>query len=249
MRQAYQGVMNIVRFNWHFYLLALVGVGIGLVVAHWLGGGWWVLGLLIAGIVLLTTVVSLVVSWFIYDASGLYTLNWLDTYPAAQKIINIHAGFDETSTLLAARYPQAELRVMDFYDPKLHTEVSIQRARRAYPPYPGTEVVETGALPLVPASVDLIFVLLSAHEIREEKERIHFFQQLKKALKVGGEVVVTEHLRDRANFLAYTFGFLHFYSRASWLNTFRAAGFDAFREQKTTAFLSTFTLVNDGTTP
>ncbi|MEM1357026.1 MAG: class I SAM-dependent methyltransferase [Bacteroidota bacterium] len=249
MRTAYQGVGNIIRFNWHFYLLALVGVGVGLVVAHWLGGAWWVLGIVIAGGVLLTTLVSLIVSWYIYDRSDLYTLNWLDPYPDASSMLNIHAGFDETSALLAEKYPTAQLRVMDFYDPFLHTEVSIQRARRMYPPYPDTEVVNTGALPLVPGSVDVIFVLLSAHEIRNEEERIHFFQQLKQALKLGGEIVITEHLRDGANFLAYTLGFFHFYSRASWLQIFRAAGFDAFRERKITPFLSTFTLVNDGTPP
>lgn len=249
MRTPYQGVENIVRFNWHFYLLALVGVGLGLVVAHWLGGSWWILGILIACGVLLTTLVSLVVSWYVYDRSELYTLKWLDAYPRARNILNIHAGFDETSTLLAEKYPKAQLRVMDFYDPALHTEVSIQRARRMYPPYPGTEAVHTGALPLVQSSVDVIFVLLSAHEIRDEKERIKFFQQLKQALKLGGEIVVTEHLRDGANFLAYTLGFFHFHSRASWLRTFRAAGFDAFRERKITPFLSTFTLINDGTPP
>ncbi|MEM9259175.1 MAG: class I SAM-dependent methyltransferase [Bacteroidota bacterium] len=189
MRTAYQGVGNIVRFNWHFYLLALVGVCVGLVVAHWLGGGWWALGIIIAGGVLLTTFVSLIVSWYIYDHSDLYALNWLDPYPDARSILNIHAGFDETSALLAEKYPTAQLQVMDFYDPALHTEVSIQRARRRYPPYPGTEAVNTGALPLVPDSIDVIFVLLSAHEIRDDDERIHFFRQLKQALKLGGEIV------------------------------------------------------------
>jgi hypothetical protein len=46
-RQPFQGVSNIVRFNWHYYLIALVGVGLGLWLASWLGGwwlGWWVWG-------------------------------------------------------------------------------------------------------------------------------------------------------------------------------------------------------------
>jgi len=249
MRGPFQGVGNIVRFNWHFYVAAVVGVGVGLAIAAWLGGGWWWLGLAVAAWVLLTTLISLVVSWYIYDYSKLYTLDWLDLNDVPQDLLNIHAGFDETSELLTARFPNARLRVLDFYDPALHTEVSIKRARAAYPPYAGTERVQTGALPLVQGTVDVICVLLSAHEIRDDAERVAFFRQLKASLRPGGRIIVTEHLRDTANFLAYTLGFLHFLSRQSWWQTFQQAGLVITHERKITPFIPTFTLLPNGNTP
>jgi hypothetical protein len=54
-----------------------------------------------------------------------------------------------------------------------------------------------------------------------------------------------EHLRDPANFLAYTIGFLHFYSRATWRAAFRGAGLHLLREQKLTPFISAFILSPD----
>ncbi|MEL7161496.1 MAG: class I SAM-dependent methyltransferase, partial [Bacteroidota bacterium] len=223
MRTPYQGVTNILRFNWHFYVLAVVGTVIGLVVARWLGDGWWWVGLMVAFGVVLTTLVSLVVSWYVYDRSSLYSLNWLDRFGSLRDLINVHAGFDETSALLADRFPEANLRVLDFYDPVLHTEVSILRARRAYPPYPGTERITTTDLPLAAQSVDAIFLLLAAHEIRDVAERVAFFRQLRRALRPEGRIVVVEHLRDGANFFAYTIGFLHFHSRTTWFRTFTQA--------------------------
>jgi hypothetical protein len=57
-----------------------------------------------------------------------------------------------------------------------------------------------------------------------------------------GTVVVTEHLRDPANFLAYTIGFLHFHSRRVWLATFRDTGLRVEHEVKTTPFITAFFL-------
>ena len=61
-----------------------------------------------------------------------------------------------------------------------------------------------------------------------------------------GQVIVTEHLRDTANFIAYNIGFLHFHSKETWLQTFRNAGFKVFQEIKITPFISTFILTKNG---
>lgn len=242
MRHALQGVTNIVRFNWHFYLIALVGVALGLWLAAWLGGWWLVAGLCIALGVVATIVISLLVSWYIYDRSDLYQMTWLPDLTPGTQMVNIHAGFDETSVLLAKHYPENHLLVFDFYDPKLHTEVSIQRARKAYPAYPGTVAVSTTEIPLADEAVDVIFLLLAAHEIRVAAERAAFFALLRRALKPGGQIIVTEHLRDSANFLAYTLGAFHFLSYESWQQTFSEADLVIIKEEKLTPFLTTFTL-------
>jgi SAM-dependent methyltransferase len=249
MRQPFQGVSNIVRFNWHFYLIALMGVGLGLWLAFWLGDWWLVVGLFVAFGVVATMVISLIVSWYIYDRSDLYRLNWLPDLEPGSNIVNIHAGFDETSELLTKRYPGTKLQVFDFYDPALHTEVSIKRARKAYAPYPGTIAIRTTTVPLKDKSVDVIFLLLAAHEIRNAVERAQFFALLRRALKPGGRIIVTEHLRDPANFLAYNVGAFHFLAYGNWQRTFGGAGLAVTKEEKLTPFLTTFTLVDYADSP
>ncbi len=208
-----------------------------------------VLLIISAAVVLASTIISLLVSLYIYDLSGLYKFKWIDSLPTDQLILNIHAGFDETSALLQSRFKSAELVAMDFYDSDKHTEVSIKRARAAYPPYPNTKHAKTNALNLPNESVDKIFVLLAAHEIRDEAERVLFFKELARILKPAGLIYVTEHLRDIPNFLAFNLGFFHFYSKSAWLRTFRQANICLQQEIKLTPFLSTFTLHKNGTAP
>ncbi len=229
--------------------MALVGVVLGLLFAAWLGGYWFVAGAGVAVGVLATTLISLLVSWYVYDHSELYSFDWLPELPAGARIVNIHAGFDETSALLAAKYPTAGLTVLDFYDPELHTEVSIKRARKVYPPYPGTVRISSGELLLEENSIDVVFLLMAAHEIRDIEERGRFFRELHQALKPGGYVVLTEHLRDRPNALAYSFGVFHFLPCQEWCQTFSLAGFESVEKEKLTPFLTTFTLTKDVDTP
>ena len=243
-RGAFQGVWNIIRFNWHFYVVYFVAMLILGVMAVLFNGFWpWVMLALIAAATL-GTALSLWASYYVYDASKLYELNWLKTPQKVANIININAGFDETSVLLVAKFPDSDLQVMDFYDPEKHTEVSIKRARKAYPPYPGTVQVETNHLPLPDQQADLIMNILAAHEIRDEQERIAFFKELKRVLKPKGEIVVVEHLRDWANFLVYNLGFFHFHSKTTWLRTYKAAELQVKTTRKHTPFLTIFTLTH-----
>lgn len=248
MRRPFQGVLNILRFNWHFYLLSLGFLFLLFLLAGFLPGynhGYFY-GLCF--LILVMSVVSLLVSYYVYDLSGLYDFSWLKVLETDRRIVNISAGFDETSHLLKNRFREGELIVLDFYDPQKHTEVSIKRARKAYPVFEGTRQVNTAELGLEDDSADKIFVILSAHEIRDESERIIFFKALKKALKQNGQVFIIEHLRDWTNFLAYNIGFFHFYSKSTWCKTFREAGLKVQCEIKQTPFISTFILLKNGDT-
>jgi SAM-dependent methyltransferase len=201
-------------------------------------------------LVLTSLVVSLAASFYIYDRSGLYKLDWLDFLKASPNalLVNIHAGFDETSFLLANKYPSARLKVLDFYNPVHHTEVSIKRARKAYPPYPGTQSISTSDLSLEPGSVDYAFCLLSAHEIRNRNERTLFFKAMHRSLKEEGNVIVVEHLRNLPNFMAYNIGFLHFFSKREWTSIFATAGLFIDKEIWITPFIRAFILQRNGTT-
>ncbi len=243
-RTAFQGVINIVRFNWHFYVLALSLVAGLLCAAFFLPFplSWIFFGFVLA--IISGTFISLFVSWYVYDHSRLYELNFLKPLQisSSQTLVNVNAGFDETSGILHSKYPDASLAVFDFYDPKKHTEVSIERARKTYPPYPGTKTISTKAIPLRENSADVIFLILAAHEIRNHNERVGFFRQLKNALKEDGKIVVVEHQRDLQNFFAYTIGFFHFFSNAIWKRTFKDSGLNIVSETKHTPFLSIFIL-------
>jgi ubiquinone/menaquinone biosynthesis C-methylase UbiE len=245
VRKPLQGVRNIIRFNWHFYLFAFGLITVLIVASSSLGSviyGW------IAWLIALPVIVSLLVSLYVYDLSGFYRLNWLDTIPAGQNIVNINAGFDEISELLHQKFPENTLTVFDFYNPELHTEVSIKRARKAYPPYTGTIAITTSSIPLADNFADKILLVFAAHEIRNPAERINFFFELNRILKPNGEIIIIEHLRDVPNFLAYTIGFLHFASRKTWYETFKAAGFNV-KETKINPFVSKFILVGKSGSP
>jgi len=248
MRKPFQGVWNIVRFNWHFYVLSFVVLLFLLFLPNYTDSTFRTYLLIFGLLIFLPTFISLSVSYYVYDLSGLYSLNWVDGSIDIEKmkIININAGFDETSILLKDKFPNSELLVFDFYDPKKHTEISIKRARKAYALFPSTKSVTATNLPTVDNSADKIFVIFAAHEIRNEQERIEFLKELKRVIKPTGEIFITEHLRDFPNFLAYNIGFLHFYSKQSWLNVFQLGELKLNNEQKITPFISTFTLTKYG---
>ena len=249
IRKPFQGIGNIVRFNWHFYLLSIGSVVLILILNNYLNEKSSIYASIFCFLIVATTLISLLVSYYVYDGSELYKLPWLDEiiHTKTGKFININAGFDETSILLKDKFPNAELIVFDFYDPKKHTEISIKRARKAYPPYPNTQSIITSNIPLPDSCIDTIFVTLSAHEIRNDEERIVFFKELKRTLNQSGQIIVTEHLRDLSNFLAYNIGFFHFYSKSSWVTTFKKSDLEIAKEIKITPFISTFILKKNGT--
>ncbi|RAK69474.1 methyltransferase domain-containing protein [Hymenobacter edaphi] len=246
VRSPWEGTWNIVRFNWPFYagaaaacaLLWLLGAGLHQPLAWWLR----LAALGVAGAAL----ASLLVSAYVYDGSGMYRLDWLRGVapPRPAAVVNVHAGFDESSHLLQHYLRPASLTVLDFYDPAAHTEPAIRRARRARPAFPGTRAVPTSQLPLPAQAADLVLLLLAAHEIRHEAERTAFFREAGRITRPGGRIVVVEHLRDATNFLAYSFGAFDFYSGRSWRRVFGRAGLRVVREQKITPFVSVFILTH-----
>ncbi|MEZ4795218.1 MAG: methyltransferase domain-containing protein [Flavobacteriaceae bacterium] len=245
-RAPFQGVLNILKFNWHFYVITgsifIAAILLFPLLPSFLQSFiFWILILAIG-----TILISLVVSWYVYDLSNLYQLPWIEEVDY-RRILNIHAGFDETSNLIKHKFPRSEVAICDFYDPQKHTEVSIKRARKAYPIESNTLSVTTQKLPFEEGTFDLCLVILSAHEIRRQKERIGFFNELRRITKPKGKIAVTEHLRDVSNFTAYTLGAFHFHSRATWLHTFKEAQLIIEKEIKTTPFITSFILQHGNT--
>lgn len=242
-RHPLQGVWTVVRFNWHLHAIALSVAAGFLTIAWFLSGPACAMALVAGSGMLISIALSLVATWWAYDACGLYRMDWLaEDMKGARDVANLHAGFDETSEWLKRRFPHACWQVFDFYDPDKHTEISIRRARRAHPPSGDTKSITTGQIPLDDRSLDVALFFLAAHEIRAHDERVGFFRELRRVLRPGGRVIITEHLRDVANIAVYSLGAWHFHSRREWLHTFEEAGFRVVRSFPNNRFIHTFVL-------
>ena len=249
-RRAFQGVGNIIRFNWHFYAVAFFIVLVLSFTKKYLPFYMSFIANTAIVFTIITTFISLSVSYYIYDYSDLYTLKWLDFLNIKDNatLVNINAGFDETSSILQDKFPDKNLIVLDFYDASKHTEISIERARKAYPVFPNTINIRTDSISLQANSVDYIFLIFAAHEIRNEAERTSFFKQLKNVLKDNGKIIVTEHQRDLPNFIAYTIGFFHFFANKTWKKIYTQSALSIQKEFKLNPFITTFILTKNGIT-
>lgn len=247
-RKPIQGLLTVLRFNWHFYMLALIGIGAAPLLSWWLDPSYLGIACVFSAVGFLTVITSIAATLHAYDLSGLYALRWLEPWMrGAVTGANIHSGFDETTELLREGYPGVHWHVFDFYDPAKHTEISIKRARAAHPPQSGTRDISTSRVPLENRSLDRIVLILAAHEIRDHGERVTFFRELHRVLATDGVVIVTEHLRDPSNIIAYTVGAWHFHPRCEWLATFGEAGFEIVAEMQNNLLITTFILRKHGT--
>ena len=242
-RRKFQGVLNILSFNRHFYYFGLAALLIIIFLKVYYSFSdilfWSLIAAFMYGLIM-----PLIVSAYVYDFSGYYSLNWLNQFNLEdnnnQQIINVNAGFDETSFIIENQFPKSKLDVLDFYDPESHTEAAIVRARKVSMVYPNTSQISTDHIPLMDNSVDLIFMLSAVHEIRSNAEKVLFLQECRRICKPEGKVIMVEHLRDLPNFLAFSVGFTHFFSKKTWRKSFEKAGFNSFKEHKFTPFMSIF---------
>lgn len=243
-RRPFQGVLNILSFNRHFYVIGL-GVLALIITSHVLFEWSDILFWLVIASFLYGLIMPLIVSAYVYDFSGYYDFHWMKSYSltdsSTNQILNINAGFDETSFIIKNNFPQSDLKVFDFYNAKQHTEPAIIRARKVSLVYPNTQQIKSNSIPLNDKSVDVIFLLSAAHEIRSHEEKVQFLKECHRLCKPNAKVVMVEHLRDFPNFLAFSVGFTHFFSRNAWKKAFTDAGFSSFQETKFTPFMSIFT--------
>ena len=191
---------QIVRFNPWFYIAALLGLSLGVVLlgvwpppvprpAVIVGLSfvtWWGLG-------------SLLVSHWIYDRSDWTTGAWLSPLlglDPPKRLLNVHCGFDETTVRLRGWRPDWEVTALDLFDPLLHTEKSLLRARALRPASPGTLNGSLTCWPVEPGSFDAVCFLLTAHEFRRREDRVTLLREARRVLDDAPQacIVLAEHV-------------------------------------------------------
>jgi SAM-dependent methyltransferase len=218
IRGPYQGVLQILEFNWRSYLVTSACVGVALLAIPLLpplGRAGLLLG---AAPAIFWMISSLLVSHYIYDRFPLYNLSWISRAlsRAPRRWINIHCGLDETSGLLLAIFPEAAGEIVDIFDPRVMTERSIRQARRGKRGMNPAMPARYDDMPFDAHSFDAAFCIFSAHELRRHQQRVTLFKEIARVLDTEGELVLMEHSRDWRNLLAFGPGFLHFFSQRAW---------------------------------
>jgi SAM-dependent methyltransferase len=243
-RKPYQGLVQIMQFNWRSYVGTAMGVSAALLALPFLppiGRAALLLGVAPAIFWLAS---SLIVSHYVYDRFPLYDLSWiLRTLPRApRRWINIHCGFDETSDLLTAIFPESAGQAVDIFDPHVMTEASIHLARHnKLSDLPAT-AMHYDALALSDSSLDAAFLIFAAHELRRHEQRVKLFREIVRILVPGGDLILMEHARDGWNFLAFGPGFLHFFSKHEWRRAASEAGLTLQTEFTRTPFIHVYIL-------
>ena len=243
-RGPYQGVLQVLQFNWRKYVAALT-VPMAAALA-WpslppLGRAALLLGIALA---LFWTASSLIVSHYVYDCFPLYDFRPIGRLlgRVPRRWINIHSGWDEASKLLAETFPASSGQVVDIFDACLMTESSIRQARQVnhdvIPATPGCY----NALPFGVDSFDVAFSIFAVHELRRHQQRVCLFREIARILTPDGEFVLIEHVRDWRNFLAFGPGFLHFFSQRAWRNAALEAGLNLQTECTMTPFVHVYIL-------
>lgn len=243
-RGKYDGVVQILRYNVQSYIGSLCALLLIVILLRLhllprllesaLGG--------IAGLAAFWSTSSLIVSYYIYDYAAVTGWNWLPQmlpYPP-RRWLTIHAGLDEATKTLMRLFPGTGYVVLDIYDRAEMTEPSITRARRLHPCGRPAVRCKLDALPLSDEGRDTLFLLFTAHEIREPARRVVFLREASRTLAAPGQMLLVEHLRDWKNFVAFGPGCFHFYSRREWVRVVREAGLTVERECSVTPFVRCF---------
>ncbi len=264
------GALRIFLYNWPRFALtwgAAAGA-VAAVAAGDLGGGA-LGGVVVAGAIFACawSALALAVSHFVYDRSALSTGTWVAALlPRATHLeagdeppsygstpdeapphapdgafvwAAVDAGLDAEVDLDAVMPGRCHARI-DVYDGVVVRAPSVQRARALTPRAHVAKKAPPAALPLEDESCDVVTVVFSAHEIRDAAIRERFFAELARALRPGGRVLLVEHLRDAANFVAYGPGFLHFQPRSEWLRLAADAGLAVAVERRVTPWVAAF---------
>lgn len=242
----FSGMLRVVQFNAPLYLAAAVTVAIlfFLIMQPHFGLNLKVILLVIALAIVLQTLASLVASHWIYDLSPLKTWEFLRKIGDDNKrqIVNVHSGYDETSGALRKQFSVSNIATIDLFPALGRREPSIVKARELYPPLTPSVCTSIDNWPIADSSVDLILIAFAAHELRDAAKRELLFAQASKVLNEHGRIVLVEHVRDLANFIAFGPGFMHFLPLSEWIRCAKVSNLKIDKQYRITPLIAVLEL-------
>jgi hypothetical protein len=188
---------------------------------------------------LVQTSAAVFATWRVFGPDAPRRWDWIRSEASdSRSWLNVTTGFDDSTGRLRIAVPCAGAGI-DVFDSTRSHATALRHARSSFPPSgPSVTIASLGA-PIASASVDTVFLLMSAHEAHGQ-ERAALFATAQRALVPGGRVVVVEHLRDPANILAFGPGAWHFSRRHEWLATAAAAGLKLVAERRLDPWVTGF---------
>jgi SAM-dependent methyltransferase len=237
------GAARIFLYNWPVYAGTWTFAAAALLFAFLAERPFSTAAALAAAIAVTWSLGSLAVSHYVYDRSPLVSGVWVPPLlgTPARGWATIHAGLDAEVELDAVMSGACVAR-LDIFDAATMTSPSIARARATTPRAKQASPCSFAALALESGACDAIVVAFTAHEIRDRGAREAFFDELRRSLCPGGRILLVEHLRDWANFLAFGPGFLHFVSRDEWLRLAAHAKLEVASETRVTPWVMALAL-------
>jgi SAM-dependent methyltransferase len=234
------GALRILKYNWPVFAATWVA---SLLVFLWasITGHAWLAA--IAPGPALWSLLSLLVSYYIYDRSGLTEGAWIHALLGGHvdAWVNVHAGLD-AEVLLDSALSTACVAHVDIFDSATMDAPSIARARGVTAQQHVSRSGTPASLPLEEEVCDTLFVLFTAHEIRSQSAREAFFAESRRVLRPNGRMLLLEHVQDFANFAAFGPGMFHFQTRREWLRLADHAKFLMVREARITPWVMALVL-------
>jgi hypothetical protein len=176
-----------------------------------------------------------------FDRSSLLSGTWLPNLLATtpKKWVQVSVCLEETTLPIATLFPAAEGQLLDIFSQDVMTEPAVTRARSASSRKYGRSVTPS-SLGVADQWADATVVTLAAHEVRDSALRESLFRELSRITAKSGRIVIVEHLRNFASFLAFGPGFLHFLPRNEWTRLAQLAGVKLISESSITPFVRIF---------
>jgi hypothetical protein len=203
--------VKVIRLNWPKYA-GVLAIVLAAAASTIVGGpspvsaALWIVGLPGAA----WAVSSVAATYWSYDHRNVYRrlaggLGELGEWAA------VHVGFDDSVPALTRSIGRLPVGVVAVPVP---AGPSLRRARALTGHLGGSG--PAGPRSLAGLTADSIFVTFAAHEVRGLAAQRALFGELRRALRPGGRLIITEHARDLANFAVYGPGVMHFQSLATW---------------------------------
>lgn len=239
----FQRALSLVRYNWPLYAVSCSSTLLGFAVSSIpsISESTRIIAFVVACVAAWYTIASFFAFHAMFDRSHFLSGNWLKdcVKTPPRRCLQLSVSLEETTLPIDRVFPDAKCANVDLFDQAVMTEPAVNRAR-ASRNNDSARIARPDAIPLGDADFDFTVITLAAHEVRERKVRESLFHELSRVTKPEGRIIVVEHLRNLAAFLAFGPAFFHFFPRTEWIRLAEAAGLGHELEFPITPFIHVF---------